>query len=141
MGEFKVSEAELKTVRQVFADLKMDSNILDVTIKNLKLFKKSNKIELDIYSKEAIRVRDLALFEKYLEKRFDIKNICIDITYLQDILELEIQKEWSDIVEYMSQKYPLTRALLRNSKIEIVGKKINCHACDEGTRCFRGKRF
>ncbi len=136
-----MSEAELKTVRQVFADLKMDSNILDVTIKNLKLFKKSNKIELDICSKEAIRVRDLALFEKYLEKRFDIKNICIDITYLQDILELEIQKEWSDIVEYMSQKYPLTRALLRNSKIEIDGKKITVMLAMKGQDVLEARGF
>ncbi len=136
-----MSDAQRKTVGEVFADFNIDSNILKAAIENIKLYKKTNKIELDIFSEENINIKELALLEKYLEKRFDIKDIVIDIKYLNTIEDEYIIKQWSNVINYMAQKYPLTRALLKNSKIDIVDNKITVNLSMKGQEVLQARGF
>ena len=43
-------EEQLKTVEEIFNDYNIESNIKKSNIKKINLFKKSNKLEIDLFS-------------------------------------------------------------------------------------------
>jgi len=70
---------ETKTVKQVFKDLDTRSNILECEIKNVSLFKKSNKIVIDLKSKNKIQFGEKMEFEYYLKSKFKVADAQINI--------------------------------------------------------------
>ena len=113
-----------KTVGEIFSDYQTESNIKQANIQKINLFKKSNKLEIDLFSHAYIMPKDLLEFDKYLKERFAIENIEIDMQYDETIQVPEIEKEWKQIVKYMAHKYPFTEILLHNSKVEIKDNLI-----------------
>ena len=130
-----------KTIKEIFKDYNSNSFALNAAkIKNINLFKKSNKLEVQIISKDFIKATDLYAFERYLEKRFSIKEVMIEIEYEKDI-EVDFKEEWPDIVNYMAYKHPLTKALLRNSSIEIVDKNLTINLALKGKEVLEARGF
>ena len=70
---------ETKTVKQVFKDLDTRSNILECEIKNVSLFKKTNKIVIDLKSKNKIQFGEKMEFEYYLKSKFKVSDVQINI--------------------------------------------------------------
>ena len=69
-----------KTIKEIFKDYNSNSFSLNASkIKNINLYKKSNKIELELISTDVIEAADLYAFERYLEKRFNIKEAIIKV--------------------------------------------------------------
>ena len=130
-----------KTIKEIFKDYNSNSFALNASkIKNINLYKKSNKIELDLISTDVIKAADLYAFERYLEKRFDIKEAIIRVDYQIEI-EIDLKDEWRDIVNYMAYKHPLTKALLRNSSIEMVDKVLNVNLALKGKQVLEARGF
>ena len=132
-----------KTVQNVFNDFTTSSNLKDAVVQGIKLFKKEDKLQIFILSCSSILVKDLLSFETYLENRFQIKYISIVIHY-QDIEKWDdsiIPKEWEDIIEYMSHKYPLTKAILKNSTITLQENKILVHLKLKGAEILMLRGF
>ena len=48
---------EVKIVKQVFKDYESNGKILECEIANISIFKKSNKLTIDLKSKEKIQIR------------------------------------------------------------------------------------
>ena len=111
----------LKTVKEVFPDFETEDKLLICKIKKANLYKKENKLALLLVSKEKIGLKSIYLFENYLKKRFKVKDARVK---LEGNFETDINKEWSNIVKYINIKYPITRAILVNSNIEINNKNI-----------------
>ena len=107
-----------KTVNDVFKDYENNDEIKECAISNINLFKKSNKIEIDLTSNKKINVKDLAKFEKYIKDRFKINNVLIKISYLNEIEET-LETDWDWIEKYISYKFPITKSILKNSKLNI----------------------
>ena len=108
-----------KTVGEVFSDYHIESNIIKANIEKINLFKKSNKLEIDLFSHAYIKPNELLEFDKYLKERFNIENIEINMNYDENVEVVDIWKEWKNIIKYVSHKYPFTAFLLHNSKVEI----------------------
>ena len=72
MSQIKTST---KKIKDIFSDYEINSNILDATVQGLNLIKKSNILELSIYSNKYIEIKDLWYFEKYLRERFQFENV------------------------------------------------------------------
>ncbi len=108
-----------KTVGEVFSDYHIESNIIKANIEKINLFKKSNKLEIDLFSHAYIKPNELLEFDKYLKERFNIENIEINMQYDENVEVIDISKEWKNIIKYVSHKYPFTAFLLHNSKVEI----------------------
>lgn len=115
---------ELKTVREIFNDYDKTSIISESKIEKINLFKKTNKLEIDLKTNKYINTKELLNFEEYLKTRFMIENIEIDIKYEENVEIPQIEKTWKDIIEYMAYKYPLTKVLLQNSKVKIEGNIV-----------------
>ena len=120
----------LKTVKEIFPDFQTEEALLNAKIKNVNIYKKKNKLDLQILSSAIIHLKNIVLFENYLKARFGIKEteIIIENT-MQDI---KIEHEWNNIMSYLYAKYPLTKTILINSKPIVDGNKINIELAVKG---------
>ena len=88
-----------KTVKEVFRDYTNSDNISEGIIEAINLFKKSNKLEIDIKLKNQLKLKELVDFEDYLSKRFLIKTIEFKIKYENVELKESLIEDWSNIMK------------------------------------------
>ena len=129
-----------KTVKEIFSDYTEQSNLLDAQIKTINLHRKTNKLEITILANTLITVRDYAYFEKYLKTRFKLEQVILKITYSSQI-ELNIDDVWEDTLKYLTYKYPLTKAILANSNIEVKENSINFILAYRGADILHGRNM
>ena len=108
------------TVREVFNDYTKGSNILDAVIENVNLYKKTNKLEIDLKTDKKINVGEIYYFEEYLKNQFKIATVDIEFNYTVDI-ENTIIEDWENIEKYLSKNFPLIKTILQGSRIEVEG--------------------
>ena len=116
-----MNEQQLKKLREVFPDFNSEEELLNSYIKNANLYKKSNKLLLDLASDERINLKNIYTLENYLKSRFSVKDAQIKI---ERNTEFNIKNEWENIIAYINVKYPLTKAILINNSAEINEKNI-----------------
>ncbi len=134
--EEQEKKSSYKNVKEVFKEYNSTSFALNAArIQNVTLYKKSSKMVLDLLTDQFVKVADLVGFEKYLEDRFQVKEVQIIFTYENGIEDqFDLTAEWQDFITYMARKHPLTRTILKDSQIMI--KKQNKIEVALG---FRGK--
>ena len=108
-----------KTIKDIFSDYNENSNINEADILSINLHKKSNKLVVKLLSHKGLLIKEIIDFEDFLKQRFNIENIEIIIEYDNEMSDIDIENEWSIISEYIYKKYPLSKAILRDSKIEL----------------------
>ena len=114
-----------KVIKDVFEDYKRENNIVKATILKMNLYKKSNKLELNIESQNQLVVDELTDFESYLMQRFAIKTIKIEVKYLESVeLKNTLDKDWTKIRKYIATKFPVTKAILTGSSLVISDNSI-----------------
>ena len=119
-----MEQVEKKQLKEIFKDFNYNSYILNSKIQDINLYKKKNMLEIKIETDRIISIKDINAFEKYLTKRFLLQDVSIIVKYEEGI-DADFISEWENILEYLSYKHPLTKALLKNSKIEIDNNKVN----------------
>lgn len=119
-----MSKTVEKMLKEVFKDFELNSDIINTKIQSINLYKKTNKLEINILSDKPIKLKDVGSFERYLVKRFSLKEAVIHVSYVEEI-DNDFIKEWDDILDYLSYKHPLTKALLRDSVLSVEGNLIN----------------
>ena len=150
-----------KTVKEVFKDYNSNSFELNAAkVIGINLYKKQNILELNIVSKKPIDIMAVLDLEKYMQRRFQVKEAKINITYdieqeaqedvdtikdfkedLEDEISNKILKQWGNIIEYISHKHPIAKAFLRNSTIEIKGNTINVTLSLNGKEFLENNKF
>ena len=118
----------MSKIKDIFKDYKEDNNLINAEIENIDLFKKSKKIEIHLKIQEEIKIADISTFEDYLKDRFQINKASIIIKNEtkgdRSLLFQKIKEDWKDIIKYLSKNFPLCRAILGTSSIEVQEKKI-----------------
>ena len=138
MGEPQV---QLKKVKEIFSDYKTRANIMEAKILGLNLLKKKKILELIIESDEYIEIKELWYLEKYLRERFLFENIELEIKYTDDVRVKSVEEEWTNLICYMTHKYPLAKPmLLLKSKIEVSDKIINVKMHIRGAEFLKAKK-
>ena len=131
-----------KLIKEVFSDYNTESNIKEAIIESLNLIKKTNILEINIYSQSYIEIKELWFFEKFLKERFKFTNIDIKISYSDNVTIKPIEKEWENLICYMIHKYPLMRPMiLLKSTIEVEQKKIIVKMKIKGADFLRGRKL
>ena len=118
---------QLKEVKLVFADYSADSFALaNALIAKVNLYKKTNIMEIFLISDDLISIKELYKFEKYVIKRFSLKDVRVKIKNEKAIEETAsyIDKEWKDILAFLSQKVPIIKAFMKNSIAKIESNQI-----------------
>ena len=119
-----MEQVAVKKLKEVFKDFNINSYILNSKIHSINLYKKQNRLEIELDVESKVKVKDISAFEKYLIKRFFLKEVIIQIKY-EEITENNFLDEWNDVLDYLSYKHPLTKALLKNSCINLEDNKLN----------------
>ncbi len=118
----------LNVVKDVFKDYEEQGNILDAKIENINLFKKSNKLEISVITEKQITLKEIEKFEEYLKNRFQIEKISLNIKFGKKgdrpLFCQELKNDWKSIVEYIAKKYPLTKAILEKTNVDVENNKI-----------------
>ena len=116
------------TVKDVFKDYEKQGNILETQIENINLFKKSKKIEIKLLTEKPIKIQEIASFEEYLITRFQIQKVELHIEMREKgdrpLFPQQLVNDWKDIINYISKKFPLTKAILNTSTVEVEDNKV-----------------
>ena len=130
-----------KTIKEVFKDYNSNSfELNEAKIKTVNVFKKTGRIELILIAEKQIKILDLIAFERYLEKRFGFKETIIKIEYIK-LPHFTIIEEWKNIIEYIAYKYPLAKALLKGSIVNVDGNNVNINLALKGKDILETRRF
>ena len=139
---------EFKHIREVFKDFNLSNKaIMNAGISSINLIKKTNTLEVSLLSEELIEISSIYAFEKYLGLRFQIPNINIKIENNKKFSNEEInideliKSKWNQIIDYMSFKHPLSKAILENSTIEIEDNKLNITLYKKGKELLKSNKF
>ena len=115
-------------VKDVFKDYKGQGNILEAQIENINLFKKSKKIEIKLLTEKQIKIQEISSFEEYLKTRFQIQKVELYIEFgekgVRPLFHQQLANDWKDIIGYISKKFPLTKAILNTSTVEVEDNKV-----------------
>ena len=134
-------QTDTKMVKEIFKDFNFNSfELSDAIILNVNLYKKTAKMQLDLQTSKIIKLKELIDFEKYIEDRFFIKQVVITIKYDEEI-DVNFQDEWKDLYEYISYKYPLIHALLKNSNLIVQDNKIRIDLVCKGKDVLEARGF
>ena len=113
-----------KVIKDVFQDYRKESNIINGIITKMNLYKKSNKLELDIESENQLIIEELADFETYLSTRFSIQTIETRVTYPEITLNQTLEQDWEKIIKYIAYRFPVTKAILKGSNLNIEQNRV-----------------
>ena len=130
-----------KTIKEVFKDYNSNSfELNEAKIKTVNVFKKTGRIELILIAEKQIKILELIAFERYIEKRFGFKETIIKIEYIK-LPPFTIIEEWKNIIEYIAYKYPLAKALLKGSIVNVDGNNVNINLALKGKDILETRRF
>lgn len=134
-------QEELKTVKDIFSDYKEESIINQCKIEKINLFKKRNKLELDLRSSIYIKATELLEFEKYITARFNIENVEINIKYEEETEIPKLEVAWKNIAEYICYKHPSVKALLQTSSIQMQDNIVTIKIFVNGVDFLKARGF
>ena len=138
----KIDKPKSKRISEVFSDYKTNSSIADVEILKLNLLKKQNILEIEVYAKEYVEIKEVWYFEKFLRERFQFGQVHIIIKYEEGVHKKSIETEWENLICYMAHKYPLMRPLLLlKSEIEVTVNKINVYMKIKGAEFLKARKL
>ncbi len=131
-----------KYINEVFKDFEVNSNISMAQIENINLYKKLNKLQVDIISEKPITIDEIGSFESYLQDKFKINKALTNVKYKEDLhIEPNISENWGNIVSYITRKEPFSKALLNNSTINIDNKNVDVNLKIKGAEFLCNKKF
>ena len=115
-------------VKDVFKDYNGKENILNSEITNINLYKKSKKLEINLKTNKPLTLQEIEEFENYLKTRFQIQKVELNVEmgekWVRPLFPQNLENDWTNIVKYLSRKFPLIRAILDTSTVEVKDKKI-----------------
>ena len=79
--QVKEEAKKKRKIGEVFSDYKTNSNIADAEITKMNLIKKINTLEIGMYSKEYIEIKEIWYFEKFLRDRFQFGQVHMILQY------------------------------------------------------------
>ncbi len=134
-------EAKAKKIIEIFKEYETKSNIQYAEIVCLNVIKKTNTLEIKIYADEIIEIKEVWFFEKFLLEKFKFSNIELVINYHEMTEKKSIDKEWKNIIAYMSHKYPLAKPmLLLKSNLETENNIIKVKMKIKGAEFLKAKK-
>lgn len=130
-----------KYIKEVFKDFEINSNIVDAQIENINLYKKLNRLQVDIKSYKPIKIDEIGKFESYLQNRFNIEKALTNIKYENVEIEQNIEENWNNIISYVTAKEPFSKAILTNSTISIDEQSVDVNLKMKGSEFLCSKKF
>ncbi len=130
-----------KYIKEVFCDYTNQNAIVDAQLENINLYKKTNKLQINIAASKAINIAEIEDFENYLVKRFQVSKAMIDVNYGDTVIDGDLNKDWQNIINYVSKKEPTSRAMLAGSSLDIQDQEVTVNLALKGANFLNAKKF
>lgn len=130
-----------KYIKEVFCDYTNQNAIVDSQLENINLYKKTNKLQINIAASKAINIAEIEDFENYLVKRFQVSKAMIDVNYGDTVIDGDLNKDWQNIINYVSKKEPTSRAMLAGSSLDIQDQEVTVNLALKGANFLNAKKF
>ncbi len=128
---------ETKKVKDVFKDYETNGNILECDILNISMFKKSNKLAIELKSSKKIQIGEKLAFEFYLKSKFRVQDVDIQI----DVQETKAPSKGKQNKDEKDEQEEVTPVIIGNKKAKITDKivKVKDINMDSGKVVICGK--
>jgi len=123
---------ETKLVKQVFKDYETRGKIPECEIANVSIFKKTNKLVIELKSKEKIQLGERLEFEYYLKSRFRVQEVELNIEEAVQEKKEKATKKGEKQVEYTpmivgNKKAKIPERIIKIKDINMdIGKVVIC---------------
>ena len=115
----------MQRVNEVFGDYNTESSITLATVKKVVLKKKNKILEICLDSDNYIEIDEIEKFKNFLNERFKLNDAILNIEYSEKAEKKPIDEEFHNIIEFLSNKHPYLKSVLKNSVYEIENDVIN----------------
>ena len=131
-----------KYIKEVFNDYKLNNNLIDAEVGNIKKNKKTNKLQVKITSSKEINLQEIESFEDFLINNFKLNKASLDIKYSNEINpKVSIQENWNNIIKYIGKKEPFSKAILTGSIPVIKNDQLNIKLHMKGASFLVSQKF
>jgi len=130
-----------KYIKEVFNDYELENNLIDAEIENINLYKKTNKIQLNVVSSKKISLNEKESFEDYLVNKFKVGKSSVYVKYKDIDFDCTVLEDWDKIISYIAKREPFSKAILADSKIELDNNKITVKLSLRGATFLSNKKF
>ncbi len=131
-----------KYINEVFKDYQIENNLTESKIENINLFKKTNKLQMNVLAGKKISIVDISSFEDFLCKKFNVSKTLIDVKYEDGVvIEPDLQNEWKNIIMYIAKREPFSKAMLTGSFLKIDNNNVNVELKIKGKEFLESKKF
>lgn len=131
-----------KYIKEVFKDYNIDNNLTESRIENINLYKKTNKLQMQVFSNKKINIQDISSFEDFLCNKFNVAKTLIDVKYDDNTnINQDLKDEWKNIVMYIAKKEPCSKAMLTGSTLTLNDKNVNIELKIKGKEFLESKKF
>ena len=130
-----------KRVGEIFSDYNIESNIKDAEVKALNVNKRNNSLGIILHSSNYIEIKDIWYLEKFLKDRFKFSSVDMKIEYEKEVKLKSIDKEWENIICYISHRFPIAKNMLfKKSDIQIIKDTIVIKMHMPGAEFLKAKK-
>ena len=130
-----------KRVGEIFSDYNIESNIKDAEVKALNVNKRNNSLGIILHSSNYIEIKDIWYLEKFLKDRFKFLSVDMKIEYEKEVKLKSIDKEWENIICYISHRFPIAKNMLfKKSDIQIIKDTIVIKMHMPGAEFLKAKK-
>jgi DNA polymerase-3 subunit alpha (Gram-positive type) len=115
----------MKKINEIFSDYEVIGNINTAMVEAVVLSKRTKALEMKIISDKYIEIGEFEGLNKFIRKRFALKDSKIVVKYTEGTDKKPIKEELKNIVLLLSSKYPALKAVLNNCEYEVAESAIN----------------
>lgn len=115
----------MKRINEIFSDYESVGNINTAIVESVVLSKKTKTLEMKISSDKYIEIGEFEGLNKFIRERFALKDSKIAVKYADGTDKKPIEEELKNIILFVADTYPALKAVLNNSKYEVVENTIN----------------
>lgn len=131
-----------KYIKEVFGDYHIENNLVESKIENINLYKKTNKLQLEVLADKKINIGDISSFEDFLCGKFNVAKTLIDVKYSENAqIDQDLNTEWKNIVMYIAKKEPFSKAMLTGSSLNIEDNNVKVELKIKGKEFLEAKKF
>ena len=115
----------MKKINEIFSDYELKSNLNDAYVESVVVKKKSSCLEMKISSDKYIEAKEIINLNKFIRKRFSLKDSVIYVNYSDGIIKKPIEEEIESILLSMADKHPVLKTLAGKSECKVADDSIS----------------
>ena len=114
----------MKRIKDIFTELNSKSNLNEAFVEGVVVDKETKTLNMKITSNDYIEIKQIIILNKYVKKRFALEDSFITVKYSEGTVKKPITEEMPDIIDLLSDSFPVLRATLNNCLFEVSNEDI-----------------